>query len=201
MEPTATPRAFVGLGERESTVARSAGAWRRRLGPRRTNAVFRHWNDGCHRHRKRLGNGSASTGAYWRAPLSQEKIRFRRFFGACARGDSRSARGCACVRSGDESLKSPLHLPAPNVLESCERESTPARSATTALAGQRADTGPVPLLFVDRVASCFRGLERRHPRGRDGDGLHGLGIAPGKRRGYGYRCCLSVIHLGRDIPI
>ena len=34
-------------------------------------------------------------------------------------------------------------------------------------------------LFVDRVAKGLRRLERRHPRGRDGDGFSGPGIAAG----------------------
>ena len=34
-------------------------------------------------------------------------------------------------------------------------------------------------LFVDRVAKGLRGLERRRPRGRDGDGLPGPRIAAG----------------------
>ena len=77
MEPTATPRGSAGLGERGPTVASSAAARRRKRGPRGNSAVFCRWNDGCHRHRKRPGNGSASTGAHRRAPLSKEKIRIR----------------------------------------------------------------------------------------------------------------------------
>ena len=55
-ESTVTPRAFADLREGESTEARSADAWCRGLGPRRTSAVYRRSNDGG---RKRLGNGSS----------------------------------------------------------------------------------------------------------------------------------------------
>ena len=79
MEPTATPQVLAWFGERESTIVRSAGAWRRRLGPQGTNAVFLRWYGGCQRYRKPPGNGPASTGAHGRAPRSEEKISIRRY--------------------------------------------------------------------------------------------------------------------------
>ena len=46
---------------------------------------------------------------------------------------------------------------------------------------ERGDAWPATL-SVDRVSKGLRRLERRHPRGRDGDGLPGLGIATPARR-------------------
>ena len=161
-------------GFREGT----GGGWGHCAKPHGVNATL-----SCKVHRRTGGFESGSDGSLqgakernrfdWGAALSQEKLEAHPIKEP-ARGDSSSA----CCRTFDRTDEAPLSLrdKRPGSLRS--RIDSGSLGYGGAGGTKSEHRGGSTLLFVDCVAKRLRGRERRHPWGRDGDGLPGLGIAP-----------------------
>ena len=107
VEPTATARIFAGLGERESTVAMSAGAWHRGSSRRRTDAMVCRTNDGGG---KQAGSGWCISRAHRPAALSLEQSCGSPCTGSHARGSRCPPPVCAGVCTDGESAQSGAHV-------------------------------------------------------------------------------------------